>query len=137
MLYDVNILIVLVAAIAGFIISTLWYSIFFGKKWMKLTGISAEDAEKMKKEGGGKEMVLGFVSTFIMAYVLGYVLSLAGVVDAGGATILAAILWLGFIGTITLGSVLWEKKPFGLYLLNNEHNLLVLIVMSIIITLWG
>jgi len=137
MLYDVNILIVLVAAIAGFIISSLWYSLLFGKKWMKLVGITAEEAERMKNEKHGKEMLLGFISTFIMAYVLGYVLILAGVADISGAITLAVILWLGFIATMTLGPVLWEKKPLGLYLLNNEHNLLVLIVMSIILTLWG
>jgi len=64
---------------------------------------------------------------------------LAGI--SSGANVFAALqvgfwLWLGFIATVMLGTILWEKRPFGLYVLNAGHYLIVLLIMSIILTLW-
>ena len=36
-----------------------------------------------------------------------------------------------------IGSVLWEKKPFTLYLLNIAHYLVVLVVMTGILIWFG
>lgn len=40
MVVHVNYLAILVAAIANYVIATIWYAAIFGKVWQKLTGIT-------------------------------------------------------------------------------------------------
>ena len=124
----VNYLAVLVAAIAGMVIGFIWYNPkVFGKMWMKLSGVSSKDKpDKLN-------MLLAFISQLVMAYVLAMFVQV-GNLNASLQT--SALLWLGFIGTMTLGSVLWQGKSWKLWLLNNAHNLVAILVMGSIIALW-
>jgi hypothetical protein len=129
----VNYLAVLVAAIVSFVVGFLWYSpALFGKVWMKLMGIKKEPS----KEGMGKSMAIGFVGTLVTAYVLAYLSGMLGYVTAGSGAMLGFLAWLGFVGTTTLGGVLWENKPWGLWLLNNGHSLVGLLIMGGILGAW-
>jgi hypothetical protein len=126
----VNYLAVLVAAITYFVLGWLWYGPLFGKQWMKLQGM---DPNKIDKSGMGGRMVAAFVTNLVVAYVLAqYVL----VGNLGSGLITGFWLWLGFVATFSVGSVLWEKKPFTLYLLNNAHNLLGILLMAAILVSW-
>ncbi|MEK6955996.1 MAG: DUF1761 domain-containing protein, partial [Nanoarchaeota archaeon] len=49
---------------------------------------------------------------------------------------LALWIWIGFVATVTLSSVLWENKSYKLYLLNNGYNVVNMVVMAVILTLW-
>ena len=123
---DVNLLGVLLAAIATTIIGMVWYSPkVFGKIWMKLANVK-------KPESDSKSMLLAFFSTLLSAFVLSLLIAYLGF-GVAEALILAFLLWLGFIATTTLGNFLWEGKPIKLYLLNNGYSLLNLLVMSAII----
>ena len=44
--------------------------------------------------------------------------------------------WLGFIATTTLGVMVYERRPFGLYLITNGWQLLALVVMGAILAVW-
>jgi len=134
--FDVNYVAVLVAAIAGFVIGFIWYSPkVFGKMWMTLSGIDKEAKEKEKK-GMGKNIVFGFISTLVMSFVLAVFIGMAGANTLAAGAQTAFWLWLGFIATVNLGSVLWEGKPFKLYVLNSAHWLVALLVMGEIIAVW-
>lgn len=41
-----------------------------------------------------------------------------------------------FIAPVTLGVVLWEGKPWKLWVLNNGYQLLSLLVMGVILAIW-
>ena len=122
----VNIFGVLVAAVAAFLLGFLWYGPLFGKTWMKLAGIKV----KPKKN----EMIyrsLGGLGTYLMmAFVLAMFLDYIKLVSFGHGLGVGFLVWLGFIGTISLGSFLWEKKPFKLWVLNNAYNLLSVLIMT-------
>ncbi|HIJ11979.1 TPA: DUF1761 domain-containing protein [Candidatus Woesearchaeota archaeon] len=121
---------VLVAAVAYFILGWVWYGPLFGKQWMKLQGM---DPKKVDKSGMGGKLAAAFVANLVLAYVLAqYVL----VGNIGNGLITGFWLWLGFVATFSLSSVLWEKKPFTLYLLNNAHNLLGILIMAAILVSW-
>lgn len=135
-MFEVNYVAILVAAVASMVFGALWYSIFT-KTWVKLMGLTDAQLKEMKKKGVAKSYFLYFLSLIVMAYVLKHVLIFADAETVIVDGLLASVwMWLGFIATVTLGGVLWEGKSFKLYLFNNVHNLLSLLVMGAILTVW-
>lgn len=132
----VNYWAVLCAALAGFVIGWIWYGPLFCKQWMKLAGITPASMKKMKMTPA-KAMTFGFVSVLVTAYVLSHFVDLLSVTTWGGAAQFAFWAWLGLVAPVQFGVVLWEGKPFKLFLLNTAHNLVVLIVMSGILAVWN
>jgi len=138
MVIAVNYFAVLVAAVAAFLLGWAWHSpLLFMKPWMRLMGYSnMEDASRGARVTMMQAMVLGFISTVVVSYVLAHFVVLAGVADAWGALQLAFWLWLGFMVPVMLGQVLWEKKSWELFGFNAAYQLVVLALMAIILGLW-
>ena len=134
MLFEgVNLLAVLVAAAASFVFGSLWYSpLLFGKLWMKMSGVKSDKKDKFM----WARFLFYFVATLIMSFVLAHILLLTGVGTLLDGVVTAVWLWLGFIATISLGGILWEKKSIGLYVLNNVYNILSLTLMALILVAW-
>lgn len=134
---DINAAAVLVSALVVFFIGALWYSpVMFVKPWMKSLGMSEKD---MKKGGNAmmlRSMVLGFLSYALMAFVLAHFVSYMEVSTAKDGAVLGFWVWLGFVGTTQLGSVLWEKKSLTYFLINTSYSLLALLVMGAILAHW-
>ena len=136
--YGINLLGVLVAAVAAMIVGMLWYSPnVFGNKWMKLSGISKKKIDESKKKGMVKMMLTGFVAQFVTAAVLSVFLAYAGATSVPAALVVGFLLWLGMVATTQIGSVLWEGKPFALFALNTTASLVGLEVMAIVLQLMG
>ncbi|MFC1752536.1 DUF1761 domain-containing protein [Thermoproteota archaeon] len=127
---SINLLAVSASALSFLIVGGVFYSKpVFGKMWMALARIK-------DTKGAKKAFVIAFFAAFIMSYVLAYILKCAKAGSVMDGISIAFWLWLGFIIPITLGSVLWEKQPFKLFMLNNACYLISLIVMSVILTIW-
>ena|SRR3989344_3506838 len=95
---------VVLAAAAGMAFSMLFYSrMFFGDMWMKFEGFSKAQINQMKKRNVQGIILAAFISTLVMAYVLGVFVSGASYLQG---IVVAFWLWLGFIGTTTFGGVL-------------------------------
>lgn len=121
------------AGLAAAILGWLWYSPkVFGGVWARMSGITPEMAERGKKRMPFMA-VIGLVAAMLVAWVMGYVGILLGVYDWFGALELAFWCWLGFIAPTMLGMVLWEQKPFRLYLINALYWLAALAVMALIL----
>jgi hypothetical protein len=114
---------IILAAVAYMVIGMIWYGPLFGKEWMKLTGIKANK----------KNMALRNISGLLSAVVMAYVLSTFVGMGISSALLVAFWIWFGFYATSSLGMVLWENKPFKLYLINNGFNLLSLLAMAVIL----
>ena len=54
----------------------------------------------------------------------------------GAGAMLGFFVWLGFMATITAAEISFQKLPWGLWVLNNAHNLLVQVIMAAIVTAW-
>jgi hypothetical protein len=134
---EVNYLAILVAAVVSFVIGMLWYSpILFGNAWMKASGITKKDIEKSKKKGMGKQMITAFISSLVMAYVLAIFVKLSSAASFIHGVKVGFWLWLGFVATIALGSILWEGKPFKYYLINVSYWLVNVAIMAGILAVW-
>jgi len=124
---------ILAAGIANVIIGFIWYHPnVFGAAWMRMTGITPEMVEKGKRRMPFMVIVSLLVS-MVIAYVMSYFALAWGVYDWVGAIELGFWCWAGFAAPVLLGMVLWESKPFTLYLIHVGHWLVSFIVMALIL----
>lgn len=135
MVFDINYLAVLVAAIANMAVGSLWYGPVFGKMWMKYMGFTHESIKSMPLKPW-QAMIGGFVTALLLSYVLAHVAIAFGAKGVMGALQLAFYIWLGFTATTLAESFLWEGKPLGLFMLNASRSIVTLAVMSLILVLW-
>jgi hypothetical protein len=107
----VNYLAVLVAALANYIIATVWYAVHFSGPWKKLTGISEMKPKTLN-------IVLVFIGSLLMSFVLLHSIvfgnTFTNMSGAAGGLMGGFFSWLGFIAPITLTNVLYEKRPWKL-----------------------
>jgi hypothetical protein len=101
--------------------------------WQKLTGITDMKLAAMN-------IVLVFIGSLVLSFVLYHsivfgnaYLKMGGVTGglAGGS-----FGWLGYVAPVTLSTKLFEKKPWGLWFLDNSFWLNSLLVMGMILSLW-
>lgn len=134
---------ILACGIASMVLGFLWYGPVFGKMWMELMGWDPSNTAMMeeKKKGAKAGYVLMFLGSLVMAWVLSHsILYMKDfMVDqtalSSGLTT-AFFTWLGFIATVTMGSVLWEGKSWKLWCFNNAYYLVQLLMFGAILTLW-
>jgi hypothetical protein len=132
---NVNLLALLLCAVAHMALGMLWYGPFFGKMWMKEIGFTKADGEMAKKNGMGPTYTMAFVSALITAFVLAQFLQLTQATTVPQALMTAFWAWLGFVATIAINTVLFEKRTLTVYVINIAYNLASLLAMSAILTL--
>jgi hypothetical protein len=129
----VNYLAVFVAALASYLIATVWYAVLFSGVWKKLTGISEMKPKPVN-------IVLVFVGSLVMSFVLVHSIvfgnSYTNMSGVAGGLMGGFFSWLGFIAPVTLTNVLYEKRPWKLWLLDNSFWLVSLLVMGTILSTW-
>ncbi|MBI3341789.1 DUF1761 domain-containing protein, partial [Candidatus Curtissbacteria bacterium] len=93
--------------------------------------------EKAKKAGMmPKQMAIAALGALVMSYVLAHFVQLGTNATAVDGAMVGFWIWLGFIATTTLSSVLWERKSWNLYLLNNGYYLVLLLINGALLTVW-
>jgi hypothetical protein len=137
----VNYLVVFAAAVSNMVVGFLWYGPLLGKKWAALMGWGSMSAEQVaaKKKMATSSYAISFVGALVMAYVLAHVIFFANVYATGGLhSGLASgfIMWLGFVAPVTIGSVVWDGKPWMLWAINSGYYLAALLVMGAILGYW-
>jgi hypothetical protein len=130
---QVNFLAVFVAALANYAIATIWYAVLFRGLWKKLTGISDMKPTPTK-------MVLVFIGSLMLSLVLlhAIVFGNAYLKKSGvdGGLMGGFFSWIGFIAPITFTNVIYEKRPWKLWLLDNAFWLVSLLAMGTILSVW-
>lgn len=129
----INYLAVLVAAVAAFVGSSVYYLIF-GKALAALLPADsvAVDMRKVPAWKKGAEFLRGFVVAFVVAIFVAQF----GVVDWKGALGLAVLVWFGFPFMILTGSVLWDNRPWKFAAIHSGDWLMKLVLMAVIFGLW-
>ena len=141
---EVNYLAILLCGIAAMVLGTIWYGPLFGKTWMGLVGFTEADTQKAKTDPAARNAMyrsyaLMFVASLVMAYVLHHIMVFA-MSYLGESSMMAGIssaiwTWLGFVATTSIGSVLWEQRPWKYWFITGGYYLVQLVVMGIIIAL--
>ena len=131
--FGVNYLAVVVAAVVALVIGFIWYSPrVFGNRWMAYLGTT----QAQLGNPGPTGMLVGVVASLLNAWVLAVLALNLGGKSLTDGVLLGVLAWLGFMATITAAQISFEKKSWGLWVLNNAHNLLVQVIMAAIVTAW-
>jgi hypothetical protein len=128
---------VLVATLVHFILGGLWYSpLLFSNKFIQLIGWSPAKVEEISSQSHAKELIIAFVSSAILVYVLAHFVQYTKATSAMAGIQTAFWLWLGFIATTSIATVLFELRPLGLYLINAGYQLVGCSLAGAILAIW-
>ena len=137
---QIDMVAVLVAVVANFILGFLWYTPLFGKAWAREQGF--DTSVQPPKGALVKGMIFMVVGNFLMAYVFAHNMAAWSFVPGAetmstAENILSAgiFTWLGFYLPVDLGTVAWENKSWKLFAINTSYHLLMVLVAAVVLTL--
>ena len=104
---EINILVILLAALAQFIVGAVWYMPIFGKLWGKIHNYNPSNEEEHKKAMKSMMPFLGiqFLTNILTSFV--FVLLLNGFPVEWNVYGLAFFFWLGFSLPVQISGVLF------------------------------
>jgi hypothetical protein len=129
---EINLLAVVAAALASFVLGGLWYSpILFGKPWQRETGLTDE---RLKAGNMGLIFGLAFVLSLAAALVFALFLGPRPPLALGlGAGASAGLFWVA--GSFGI-NYLFERRSLKLFLINGGYHALQFTLIGLILALW-
>ena len=124
------------AANAHFILGGVRYGVIFGNQFIKLIGWSPEKVSQVGNQSHAKEYLLAFISSLLLVYVLAHFVQYTKAKSAIDGIQTAFWLWLGFVVTTQVATVIFEERNFGLYVLNVGYQFVGCSVAGVILALW-
>src|SRR5438309_4303036 len=131
---EIHYLPVAVAAVAAFVMSSVWYTVF-GKARMDLLEQDPRATADMRKVPAWKKAA-EFGREIIIAYVVARFVVLLGIADWKAAAQLGVWLWFGFVFMILVGAVVWDNVPWKLSAIHAGDWLVKLPLMAVILAVW-
>jgi hypothetical protein len=117
------------AALAAFVASLVWYTVFGGP----MVDLSSADPSTAANTAAPAWVMLFVVTqSLVVASVLAYLVSRLEIVDRRAALRLGALVWI-FPASILLGSVIHENVPLALAAIHAGDWLVKLLLMSVIL----
>ena len=137
---NINMLAVLLAVVANFILGFLWYTPLFGNAWAK--ELRFDMTVKPPASVMVRGMAIMVIGNFLLAYVFAHnIAAWTYVPGMDNMPAIAKILnasvftWLGFYLPGDLSRVAWEKASWKLFWINIGYHFLMLLVAASILTL--
>ena len=126
MAIDINWWGVLLAALSGFVIGGLWYSLLFAKPWQRAAGV--DDAQLRRG------VVLAFVGTFVLSLVMAAALAaFIGPNGAGFGAAAGAVAGVAWVVAAFGVNYLFERRSLSLFAINGGYNAVTFTVMGAIV----
>ena len=130
---DLNWLAIVVATVAWFAFSAIWYSV------PPLSG-AWQRASKVDMTAGGPPLALLFIPTLIGYFVTTVVIAL--IAKGIGATEVMDGVWLGVALGVGFGAVgalvnqVYEQKGSTYWLINGINAVIAYVIVAVIVTIW-
>jgi Protein of unknown function (DUF1761) len=131
---ELNWLAVIVAAVAWFAFSAVWYSVPpLSQAWQR--------AAKVTMDGEGPALAMLLVPTFVGYFITSIAVALI-VAGIGAETFadglaLGVVLGIGFGLVSALVSQLYEQKGSTYWLINGLNSIIAFSIVAVIVTLWN
>jgi hypothetical protein len=71
-----------------------------------------------------------------MALVQAVIVNLANATTVMGGITVGVLVWIGFVVTLEIGELIWEKIPFKLFMIRVGNQLVGLSLAGIILAVW-
>lgn len=136
---NVNLLSVLVAALAAMALGFLWYSpALFAKPWMREMGYDPNDKAKIQEmqKSAGPAYAGSFLASLVSAFMLAKLLSVIPIDTALYGMKLGLGVWLGFVATVQLTAALFMKNSMKLFAINTGYQLVCYLILGAILAVW-
>ena len=128
---------VIVATLVHFILGGLWYSpLLFGNKFLQIIAWTPQQLEQIEAQSHAKELIIAFVTSLVLVYILAHFVQYTKAKNWRGGLETGFWLWLGFVATTQLATVIFEKRPLGLYLINIGYQLVGCTLAGLILAVW-
>lgn len=125
------------SAVGYWVLGALWYSpLLFARPFIALKGYTPEQIAAMQTQGHAGEIGFALLTSLVLAYVLAHFVKFTGAETASSGALTGFWLWLGFVLTTNLSTVLFEARPLGLYLINNGYHLVAMLGMGALLAVW-
>lgn len=132
-LNDVNWLAVVIAVVASMIIGAVWYSkLLFQKQWVAEIGKTEKELKSVASPGYAVAVVCGIIE----AVFLSLLIEVMGSATALEGALAGLMVWVGFIGTTSLLSHIFQARSLKLWAIDYGNQLVVIVVMGAIIAGW-
>ena len=127
---------VIVATLVHFILGGIWYSLLFANKFIQLMGWTKAQLDEVANQSHAKEYLIAFLSSLVLVYILAHFVQYTKASSAVGGLQTAFWLWLGFVVTTQLPTVIFEGRKPGLYLLNIGYQFVGCALAGAILAIW-
>jgi Protein of unknown function (DUF1761) len=127
-----NCVAIVVAAVAAFVASVVWYALFGNA----MTELREADPAAAADSGTSVWTVLFVVAqSLVVAFMVAYFVSRLGIIGWQGAVGVGALVWV-FPAAILLGSVVHEGIPLMLAAIHAGDWLVKLLLIAVIVGVW-
>jgi hypothetical protein len=138
MVPEINYWAVLLAILSTLVVGSLWYTPkTFGTYWMRVARVDPAAAERR----GVWPILVAVLVSFVTAWVLAGAIAIAHAYYDGtflvDALVTGVLLWAGFTAARVVTHDGFEGRPPGLTTLTLGHELVTVLVMSLVIGLMG
>ena len=123
-IFGTNLLGIVLATLAFYMVGFLIYGILFGEAWMDYAGMTEADANARNAELGAMMFVWGLVITLVQVLGISYVLQQAGASVLGTCAKIGAILATCFALPVMAYNWLYQGSSINLLGLDFAHLLL-------------
>ena len=131
-----NYLAVFVSAVVAFGLGAVWYSpLLFAKAWVHAHGFSDAQLAEMQK-AAPRAYGISFVLFLVMAGVLTVFIQAMDLTTVPDGIHLGLHVWLGFCVTIGLMAALYTGRRISTFAIDAGYQLVYLLIMSVMLTMW-
>lgn len=90
----------------------------------------------MQSESHAKELAIAFVMSLLLVYILAHFVQYTKATNAIGGIQTAFWLWLGFVVTTQVPTMIFEQRSFGLFLINVAYQFVGCALAGAILAVW-
>jgi len=134
--FQLNYLAVVTAAVAAWAIGALWYSpALFARAWVAAHRYTPQDLERLKRSAG-RAYAVSLLCYVLMAAALGILASYMALSLPHQGAQLGLLVWGGFALPLGLVAHVFSEKGWAAWAIDAGYQLVYLLAMSLIVTVW-
>ncbi len=132
----INWLAVLSASLLAFLVGAVWYSVLFGKLWIKLHGFSETKIKAMQANMSPPRFFGGMILSYlVLALALAVLLTGFPEPNAMIGLSVGLVVWLA-VAAIAMTGHIASDKVYGLYLIDVGCQFVYLMLMGALLGAW-